>query len=91
MKDFTHPQRFASLTSNRSLVSGMHMSFLQHKEGVKSWFRPRHPFVAVHDVVIAGAALVLVGVTEEWTRLYFVVLLLMFAASALHHWLSYLQ
>jgi hemolysin III len=64
------------------------MGFLQHQEGVKSFYQPRHPFVALNDMAIVSSALLLVYVTDDWLRLYFVVVVVMFTASALHHWLS---
>lgn len=67
------------------------MSILEYQEGVKKSYRPRHPFVAVHDIAIAIGALFFIFATEDWSRLYFVVVLVMFFASALHHWLPYRQ
>lgn len=63
------------------------MRFFRYEEGVKSWLRPRHPFVSLHDIVVVCLASYLVLITERWVRLYFVVVVLMFAVSALHHWL----
>jgi hemolysin III len=65
------------------------MTFLQYEEGSKSNYQPRHPFVALHDVFIAFIAIGLIFVTVDGVRLYFVAVTLMFAVSALHHWLPY--
>lgn len=63
------------------------MKCLQYEEGAKPWCRPRHPFVSWHDIGIASFAFVFVYFTENWLRWYFVVVAVMFAISALHHWL----
>jgi len=64
------------------------MRFLQHQEHTDSYLRPRHPFVAVHDIIVSVAAIFLVLVTDGWLQAYFVVVVAMFATSALHHSLS---
>jgi len=65
----------------------MNMRFFQYEEGIKSWRRPRHPFVSLHDIAVVCLALFFVFMTERWVRLYFVVVVVMFTISALHHWL----
>jgi hemolysin III len=63
------------------------MRFFEYEEGIKHWCRPRHPFVSLHDITIVCLALFFVYATEDWLRLYFVIVAVMFAISALHHWL----
>lgn len=63
---------------------------LRYREGEKTWWQPRHPFVAVHDLVLvmmSGALLMFAN--GVWTQGYFLVTMIMFGVSALHHWLRY--
>jgi hemolysin III len=74
---------------NGSFQKEKDMSLLQYEEGVKTWHRPRHPLVALQDMVIVSLALCLINLTENWTEWYFIAVAVMFTVSTLHHWLSY--
>jgi hemolysin III len=67
----------------------MKMNYLKYEESVKKWYRPRHPFVAAHDLVVVVVVTIFSLITSSWQQLYFLVVVAMFAVSSLHHWLPY--